>query len=536
MQGRAAERERIDRMLGDAGAGASSVLLIHGEAGIGKTALLDYAAARASGMRVLRIEGLESETELAFAGLHQLFLPIMDLVDRLPGPQAAALRAVFGLTDDTVRDRFIIGLAVLSMLSEAAGDGTLLCLVDDVQWLDQASVDALTFAARRLQVEGVVMLFAARDTAGVAGVRGLPVLRLAGLDQEAAAALVPDLPPYVQERIMDEAQGNPLALRELSAALTPAQRAGQLSPFALSPPSNRVQDAFLDADPPAPRSHPGDAAGGRRGRHRNAGAGPARRGRDGRGPGARRARRSHRADRRHAALPAPADQVRGLSGQPVRRPGRRAPGPGGGAGAPEHAHRRAWQLAAAATGPDERVADELERVAVWAGGRQALASASAAYERAAQLTAEPETRARRFIAAAQAAADAGQDERGGRLAARVEVSPRDPGMAADLARVRAVVELGYGRPDVAGRMLLDCADATGAARPDKLPALLVDALHAAFSAGDAELIAAIGAGPRPRRCWPCPTACSPATCPGPCARSGRWWRSAPDPAPGSWSG
>ncbi|MET8309672.1 AAA family ATPase [Micromonospora sp. NPDC005173] len=493
MQGRAAERDQIDRMLDAAVDGASSTLLIHGEAGIGKTALLDYAAARASGMRVLRIDGLESETELAFAGLHQLFLPVMDLVDQLPGPQARALRAVFGLTDDTVRDRFIIGLAGLTMLAEAAGEGTLLCLVDDVQWLDRASVDALTFAARRLQVEGVVLIFAARDTAGVAGVVGLPTLHLAGLDQEAAAALVVDLPPYVRERILDEAQGNPLALRELSAALTPTQRAGQLSPLTLSAPSNRVLDAFQDQIrrlPEATRALLLMAAADDTGTLdlilRAAGATvgdlePA-----------------ERADLivltggvlrfRHPLIRYAAYQGSPFAGRVAAHQAMAAV-----LVAPEHAHRRAWQLAAAATGPDDRVADELERVAVWAGGRQALASASAAYERAAQLTAEPEDRARRFIAAAQAAADAGQDERGGRLAAMVEVASQDPGLAADLARVWAVVELGYGSPDVAGRILLDCANQIGPRRPDKLPALLVDALHAAFSSGNADLIAAVAA-------------------------------------------
>ncbi|MCO1597258.1 LuxR C-terminal-related transcriptional regulator [Micromonospora sp. RHAY321] len=493
VQGRAAERDRVDRMLADARGGASSVLLIHGEAGIGKTALLDYATARASGMRVLRLVGLESETELAFAGLHQLFLPVMDRVDQLPSPQARALRAVFGLTDDTVHDRFVIGLAVLTMLSEAADGGTLLCLVDDAQWLDRASVDALTFAARRLQVEGVVLIFAARSTAGVAGVDGFPSLHLAGLDQEAAAALVSDLPPYVRERILDEAQGNPLALRELSAALTPTQRAGQLSPLTMSAPSSRVQDAFqaqISRLPETTRALLLTAAADDTGTL----------------DVILRAAEATVAD----LEPAERADLIVLSGDVLRfrHPLIRyavyqgSPFAGRVAAhralaavlvAPEHAHRRAWQLAAAATGPDEEVADELERVAVWAGGRQALASASAAYERAAQLTAEPETRARRFVAAAQAAADAGQDERGGRLAAMVEVTPQDPGLAADLARVRAVVELGYGSPDVAARILLDCADHIGVRRPDKLPALLVDALHAAFSSGNAELIAAVAA-------------------------------------------
>lgn len=149
MRGRSAERERIERLLDAARQGTSGVLLVHGEAGIGKTALLDHAAARADGGRVLRVEGIESEMELAFGGLHQLFLPVLPLVDTLPPPQAEAMRAVFGLSADGVRDRFTVGLAVLTLLSEAAADGPLLCLVDDAQWLDQPSVDMLTFAARR---------------------------------------------------------------------------------------------------------------------------------------------------------------------------------------------------------------------------------------------------------------------------------------------------------------------------------------------------------------------------------------------------
>ncbi len=163
MRGRSTERERIGRLLADGRRGNSGALLVHGEAGIGKSALLDWAAGQAQGARVLRVEGIESEMELAYGGLHQLFLPVLELVDGLPPAQAAALRAVFGLTADGVRDGFIVGLAVLTMLSEAAADGPLLCLVDDAQWVDQPSVDMLTFAARRLRAEGVVMLFAVRD-------------------------------------------------------------------------------------------------------------------------------------------------------------------------------------------------------------------------------------------------------------------------------------------------------------------------------------------------------------------------------------
>lgn len=194
MQGRVAERDRMDQMLADTLRGMSSALLVRGEAGIGKTALLDYAAGRADGMRVLRVEGVESEMELAFGGLHHLFLPVLHVVDQLPGPQAAAMRAIFGLTDDVVRDRLTVGLAVLTMLSEIADERPLLCLIDDAQWLDQPSVDMLTFAARRLRTEGVVMVFAVRSGARGADVRGLPDLLLEGLDRVAAEELVADLP------------------------------------------------------------------------------------------------------------------------------------------------------------------------------------------------------------------------------------------------------------------------------------------------------------------------------------------------------
>ncbi|MFE4208494.1 AAA family ATPase, partial [Streptomyces goshikiensis] len=250
MRGRYAERERIERLLADARRGASGVLLVHGEAGIGKTALLDHAAQQAHGVRVLRVEGIESEMEMAFGGLHQLFLPVMDLVDALPEPQAAALRSAFGLSGEGVRDRFSVGLAVLTLLSEAAADGPLLCLVDDAQWLDQPSVDMLAFAARRLRAEGVVMLFAVRDGAPGAAVKGLPRLLVEGLDRGDAAELVAGLPPYVVDRVIEEARGNPLALIELSAALTPAQRAGRLGPSVLPDAAaglpSRLQDGFLE--------------------------------------------------------------------------------------------------------------------------------------------------------------------------------------------------------------------------------------------------------------------------------------------------
>ncbi|MER6572236.1 AAA family ATPase, partial [Streptomyces sp. NPDC001093] len=233
MQGRDEELRRIELMLAGARRGESGALLLHGEAGIGKTALLEHAAAHADGLRVLRVEGIESEMELGFSGLHQLFLPVLPLLDQLPAPQAQALRSVFGLIDAPVRDRLTVALAALSVLAEAAAETPLLCLVDDLQWLDQPSADVLAFAARRLRAEGVVMLFAARGDSPGSTARALPRLHVTGLDRTAAAALLPGLAPHVAERIIDQAHGNPLALRELSAALTPAQRSGELGPLAM---------------------------------------------------------------------------------------------------------------------------------------------------------------------------------------------------------------------------------------------------------------------------------------------------------------
>ncbi|MFE2474941.1 AAA family ATPase [Streptomyces sp. NPDC059389] len=495
MRGRYAERERIELLLAGAREGTSGVLLVHGEAGIGKTVLLDHAAGRAHDARVLRVEGIESEMEMAFGGLHQLFLPVMDLIDTLPGPQAASLRAVFGLSGDGVRDRFSVGLAVLTLLSEAAADGPLLCLVDDAQWLDQPSVDMLAFAARRLRAEGVVMLFAVRDGAPGATVKGLPRLLVEGLDRADAAELVPGLPPYVADRVIEEARGNPLALIELSAALTPAQRAGRLGPSALPDAAAglpaRLQEGFLEQLRRLPEAAQvmllvaaADDTGGLTvvlGAAGRLGSTvedlePAER--------AGFILLSGEALRfRH-----PLVRYAAYQGAPLARRIAAHRALAEALGEAGQAHRRAWHLAAASTGPDEEVAEELERVAEWADSRQAMASASAAYERAARLTADPQVRARRLVSAAQRAADAGQDERCGALADQVPLPLEDPGVAASFARARAVVELGYRKPRTAARILLDSADLTGAERPDMKASLLTDAVHAAFCAGDAPLI------------------------------------------------
>jgi hypothetical protein len=242
--GRAPERGVIDGFLARARAGTSAALMLVGEPGVGKSALLEYAAGQADGFQVVQASGVESEMELAFAGLQQLCAPLLDGLARLPGPQRAALETAFGLASEAGSaegggqarvppDPFFVGLGALGLLSEAAAERPLLCVVDDVQWLDRASVRALGLAARRLGAEPVAMLLASREPAGQAGLPGLdelPVAGLAGADARALLATV--LPGWVTgkvaDRIIAETAGNPLALLELPRGMTPVERAGGL--------------------------------------------------------------------------------------------------------------------------------------------------------------------------------------------------------------------------------------------------------------------------------------------------------------------
>src|SRR5260370_21101539 len=244
LYGRSAETARIDGMLGAARAGHSGAIVLRAGAGVGKAALRDYAAAAGEGMRVLRGTGIESETELAFAGLQLLLRPGLGSMDVLPPPQAAALRGAFGLASSPGEDRFLIGLAALSVMSELAGDGALVCLVDDAHWLGRASADALLFAARRLDAEGIALLFAARDEGFSAP--GLTELRLGGLDRDAARAVLgehsPGLPPAVADRGPEEAAVNPLALPEPPPAAHGTPRLAPLPP-PNQPPGSPIRRA-----------------------------------------------------------------------------------------------------------------------------------------------------------------------------------------------------------------------------------------------------------------------------------------------------
>ncbi len=244
---RRGERGVLDQLIDAVRAGGSRVLVVRGEPGVGKSALLDYLAGRASGCRVVRAAGVESEMELAFAGLHQLLAPVLDRLEGLPGPQQEALRTAFGLSSGPAPDRFLVGLAVLGLVSEVAGQRPLVCVVDDEQWLDRASVQALGFVARRLAAEPVGLVFAARVPG--AELAGLPELAVAGLREEDARALLDSaltgpLDARVRDLIVAETRGNPLALLELPRGLGSAELAGGFGlPAAVSLPG-RIEDSF----------------------------------------------------------------------------------------------------------------------------------------------------------------------------------------------------------------------------------------------------------------------------------------------------
>ena len=246
--GRRVECGVLDGLLEQVRAGRSAVLVVRGEAGVGKTALLDYVVQEAADLRVARAVGVESEMELAFAALHQLCGPMLDRLDRLPEPQRAALGTAFGLEAGPSPDRFLVGLAVLSLLSEVAAERPFLCVVDDAQWLDRASAQALAFAARRLHAESVLMVFAAREPAP--DFHGLPDLVVGGLREADARMLLASvvrspLDRRVMERIVAETRGNPLALLELPRELSPAQLAGGFGLPEVLPAPDRIEDSFL---------------------------------------------------------------------------------------------------------------------------------------------------------------------------------------------------------------------------------------------------------------------------------------------------
>src|SRR5216683_2275125 len=431
--GRRQQCRALDGLLAEVRAGRSRVLAVRGEAGIGKTALLGYTAEAAQDFRVARAEGIESEMELPFAALHQLCGRMLDRLDRLPGPQRDALGVAFGLRSGSAPDRFFVGLAVLGLLAEVAAERPLLCLVDDAQWLDRASAQALAFVARRLDAESVALLFGTRDRAGDGGLTGLPGLTVEGLSEAEARALLASVLPgrlddRVRDRIVAESGGNPLALLELPRGVTAAELAGGFGLPGAGPLADRIEQSFLRRIAPLPdmtrlflllaATEPvGDPAL------------------------LWRAAGNLGISAEDAAAPAEADGLLTVGAQVIFRHPlvRSAVYHAASIAERRRAHRalaeatdprtdpdrRAWHRAQATSAPDADVAAELERSANRAQARGGLAAAAAFLERAAALTLEPAQRAERALAAARATAQAGTFDAALRLLATAEAGPLD---------------------------------------------------------------------------------------------------------------
>ena len=424
------ERAALDGLLGDLRLGRGGALVVRGEAGVGKSALLEYVAGAAAGMRVARAVGVESEMELAFAGLHLLCAPLLGRLEGLPGPQRDALGVAFGLRAGGAPDRFLVALAVLTLLSEVAEERPLLCVVDDAQWLDQASAQVLAFAARRLLAEPVGLIFAAREPGEQ--FRGLPDLEVRGLPDKDARALLDSavrvrLDEQVWDRIVAETNGNPLALLELPRGLSPAQLAGGFGLVGAQAVPARIEQGFrerLEALPGDTRSlmlvaaaEPvGDPvlvlrAAGRLGIAASAAEAASA---DGLLEIGTRVRFRH---------PLVRSAVYSAASLPQRRAAHRALAEV--TDRDRDPDRRAWHLAAAAPGPDEEVAAELERSAGRAQARGGMAAAAAFLRRAVELTSGPARRSERALAAAQASLLAGALDAAADLLATAAAGPLD---------------------------------------------------------------------------------------------------------------
>jgi DNA-binding CsgD family transcriptional regulator len=469
LYGRSEQLAAIGRVVAGMWSGRADALVLRGEAGIGKTALLDAAAEKASGARVLRVTGVESEAELPFAALHVLLRPVLDEIGALPGRQAAALHGAFGMADAAVADRFLVGLGVLSLVAELAEDRPVLCLLDDAQWLDQASADALVFAARRLHAERAAVLVAARDEPASASLPGLPVLRVGGLDRAAAGQLLAGsgLVAAVRDQVIAEAAGNPLALIELSRGLTAGERAGSVTPLAVptASPVGRVQQAFVARIAGLPQAcRRAVLVAALAGLTDLAEVSRAVAGAGGSLTDLAAAERAGLVRVTPAGVIFSHPLVRSavLAGSDIAE---RAAAHRALAGVLD-GDRRAWHLAALADGPDQKVAAELDAAARNAGDRGSAAAMSAAYERAAGLSADPVAKGRRLALAAEAALTAGQFPRTADLAGRAGRLVADPVAASALARAQSVVHWEAGQPADAAGVLLDAAALLDLADPE----------------------------------------------------------------------
>ncbi|TDW77212.1 regulatory LuxR family protein [Kribbella pratensis] len=490
LRGRESECRQLQRLVGAVRHGDSRALVISGEAGIGKSALLAYLEAEASGCSVVRVAGVQAEMELAYAGLHQLCSPLLDRLDRIPVPQRDALRTAFGLGAGPAPDRFLVGLALLSLLAAAAAERPLVCVVDDAQWLDRTSSETLAFVGRRLLAESIALVFALRDSADVQSFAGLPQLVVGGLPPDdakdlLAAAIPGPLDEAVRDRIVAETRGNPLALLELPRGLSYAELAGGFRLPESQDLSDRIESSFqrrLDVLPSDTRrllllaavDPTGDPAllyraasglGIKVDQHDLTGFG-------GLLQWGTRVIFSHPLARsavfRAAAPEQRREAYRALAEatDPVR-----------------DVDRRIWHLAQATQEPDEGLAAELECSAQRAQARGGVAAAAAFLERATQLTPDRTQQVRRALAAARFELQVGAPDSTYRMLSIAEEGDPDDLQRAHIDLLRAEAVFASSRGHEAPRLLLNAAH-----RLESLDAKLardtyLDALSAAMFAG-----------------------------------------------------
>jgi DNA-binding CsgD family transcriptional regulator len=482
------ERAALDGLLGDLRSRRGRALVVRGEAGVGKSALLEYVVGAAADMRVARAVGVESEMELAFAGLHLLCVPLLDRLESLPGPQRDALGVAFGLQDGGAPDRFMVALAVLTLLSEVAEERPLLCVVDDAQWLDRASAQVLAFAARRLLAEPVGLVFAAREPGEQ--FQGVTDLAVPGLPAQEARTLLRSVVGFglderVRNRILAEADGNPLALLELPRGLGPAQLADGLGLVGVQAVPARIEQAFrrrLEALPADTRSlmlvaaaePAGDPllvwrAAGRLGIPASAAEAAQT---DGLLQTGTHVRFRH---------PLVRSAVYSAASLPERRAVHRAL-----AEVTDHDRdpdRRAWHLAVAAPGPDEAVAAELERSAGRAQARGGVAASAAFLQRAVELTSEPAPRSERALAAAQANVLAGAFDAAAELHAVAVEGPLDELQQARAALLRGQIVFASSAGGDAPALLMKAAKQLEPLDAALARETYLDAWYAALNAG-----------------------------------------------------
>ncbi len=493
--GRERERARIDRLLQDARAGRSGALLLHGDAGIGKTALMRWAIGQATAMRTLRARGIETESDIPFAGLAELITPLLDRLDDIPEVQARALRGALALGPATPHDRFTVPAGLLNLLAVAAEEQPVLVSIDDAQWLDEPSLEAFLFTGRRLGAEGIAMLGSLRDGTAVAGMdvpwlERLPVPPLG--DEEARELLEPDrFAPSVADRLVSTAAGNPLALLEIPRLLSDGQRAGREPLEEPLRPGTGVERAFrraLDALDAQARSALLVAATAHTGRLEVIEAALRESGLEVEHLAPAEAARMVTVDEGEVEFRHPL--LRSTAYHAASAAERRAAHGALAATAPDGSPERAWHLAAGAVAPDEEIAAALEAAALDARGRGAHATAARDFGRAAQLTPDDEPRARRLLEAATDATRSGEADRAFALLGDAAQLATDPLLAADVQRMTGHVEMRRGSPLVANELLVAEAERVRSRDPRRAAGMFLEASVSHMITGDMHALVA----------------------------------------------